>query len=143
MIVVSVHWWLPMLKSASAKSRAGRLHIRRYIRRLQLERFEDRTLLNGHNLATATPLDFGPDHLATATGALPSTDVFTVRVAETGRLTGRVHATGADTRLSLLGPDGGLLIQSDAESATNSDDRIVQHIVAGTYFLEVQGLRDG
>jgi hypothetical protein len=115
----------------------------RPLHRLLLERLEDRTLLNGHTLAMATPLELSPDHLAAASGSLPSTDIFAVTVAETGRLTAQVHATSADTRLSLLGPDGRLLIQSDGQSATNLDDQIIQHLVPGTYYLEVEALGIG
>src|SRR5262249_50789798 len=38
------------------------------------------------------------------------------------------------------GPDGALPIQSDGQSAINSDDRIAQHVEAGPYFLEVESL---
>jgi hypothetical protein len=112
-------------------------------RRLQLERLEDRTLLHGHTLATATPLEFGPDHAAATVGSLPSTDIFTVAVEQSGRLTAGVHAAQADTRLYLLGPGGELLIESDGQSTTNTDDLIVQHLVPGTYYLEVQALGGG
>src|SRR5207244_9508811 len=47
------------------------------------------------------------------------------------------------SRLSLLGPSGELLIQSDGASATDPDDLIVQHLLAGTYFLQVEGLGGG
>src|SRR5262245_26762582 len=102
--------------------------------RLCLERLEDRSLLSGLPLLdTALPLPFDPTGRASAEGSLPSSDFFKVTLTETGRLTSQVHATGADTRLSLFGVDGGLLIQSDGQSATNPDDRIAQHLVPGTY----------
>src|SRR5439155_23392890 len=41
------------------------------------------------------------------------------------------------------GRDRRLLIQSDGQSATNPDDLITQHLLAGTYLLEVEGLGGG
>src|SRR5437762_10499107 len=112
----------------------------RITRRLHLELLEDRTLLDGHNtLATALPLAPG----TAATGILPTSDFFRLTLTEPGRLITRVHATGNDTRLALLGPDGALLIQSDGVSASNRDDLIDQHLLAGTYFLEVTALSAG
>src|SRR5262249_57132084 len=43
-------------------------------------------------------------------------------------------------RLSLLGPDGEPLVQSDGASAGQPGGSISQHVVAGTYFVEVAGL---
>src|SRR5262249_46482847 len=102
-------------------------------------RLEDRTLLCG-GIQPAVPLVLNADHLAAASGSLPATDFYEVTLTEPGRLTTQVHVTGADTRLSLLGPDRQLLIQSDGQSAGNPDDLIPQHLLPGTYFLEVEGL---
>jgi hypothetical protein len=111
---------------------------------LILEQLEDRTVLNGHTLATATPLLFDAQGLAEATGSLPSTDFFAFSLPEAGHLISRVHAQGEFTRLSLLGPGGQLLMQSDGQSAANPDDLIDQHLDPGiTYCLEVQGLSNG
>src|SRR5262245_47688670 len=110
-------------------------------RRPNLEHLEPRLVLDGSpTLGAALPLPFDPGGRATAAGTLPATDFYQVTLTESGRLTTRVHAAGADTRLSLLRADGGLLIQSDGQSAANPDDRIAQHLLPGTYFLEVQGL---
>jgi hypothetical protein len=109
--------------------------------RLCLESLEDRTLLNGHTLAAATPLSFDTRGIAESVGVLPSTDFFAVTLPEPGRLVARVHAQGESTRLSLLGTDGGLLIQSDGQSAANPDDLIDQHLDGGsTYYLKLEGL---
>src|SRR5262249_24480577 len=73
-------------------------------------------------------------------------DRFQVNITDNGRLTTDVQccSTGSlDTRLSLLGPDGQLLIQSDGLSLNNHNDQIVQHLLAGTYYLEVAGLGNG
>ncbi len=70
-------------------------------------------------------------------------DEFQIDIPDNGRLTVVVQTgSGAclDTRLSLLGPDGRLLIQSEGQSPSNHDDQIVQHLLAGTYFVQVQGL---
>src|SRR5262249_40672257 len=69
--------------------------------------------------------------------------LFRLTVADSGRLTALVHGNGLDTRLSLLGPDGRLLVQSDGQSAADRDDLIAQHLLAGTYFLRVEGLGGG
>src|SRR5262249_3966375 len=109
------------------------------LRRPGLERLEDRTLLNGHTLATATLLSFGPDHLALASGSLPTSDFFEVTVTAPALLTVAVQDAGATSRLSLRGADGGLLVQSDG-SPGNPGGQIAQHVDPGTYFLEVDGL---
>src|SRR5262249_11769210 len=66
---------------------------------------------------------------------------FKLTVDDSGRLAARA-APGAPlgSRLSLLGPSGELLIQSDGVSSTNPEDRITQHLLPGTYFLRVEGL---
>src|SRR5262249_26295033 len=66
--------------------------------------------------------------------------LFRLTVAEPGRLTALAQGGALDTRLGLLGSDGALLAQSDGVSAANRDDRVVQHLPAGTYFLQVEGL---
>src|SRR5262249_11805901 len=69
---------------------------------------------------------------------------FQIPISDNGRLTVGGHTGSAlSTRLSLLGPDGQLLIQSDGQSPVNRDDLIVQHLLAGTYFVEVAGLGKG
>ena len=46
----------------------------------------------------------------------------------TGSLTAQVHALGFDTRLSLLDGQGNMLIQSEASSAQDPDDRVAMHV---------------
>jgi hypothetical protein len=111
-----------------------------------LEPLEDRTLLAGNSVDTATPISYTPGSPAVQSGTLSagSADFYQLTVTEPGRLTARVHAAGFSTRLSLLDPNGGgPLIQSDGVSAADPDDLIVQHLEAGdagnTYYLEVQG----
>jgi hypothetical protein len=73
-------------------------------------------------------------------------DSFQVTIPACGRLTAGVRiGTGSplDTRLSLLGPTGQLLIQSDGQSAAEPGDQIAQDVLAGTYVLEVTGLGGG
>src|SRR6266511_5673717 len=73
-------------------------------------------------------------------------DEFQVTLADSGRLSVEVQTRpgcSLDTRTSLLGPDDQLLIQSDGQSLTNRDDLIVQHLLAGTYLVKVEGLRGG
>src|SRR5262245_23455544 len=119
--------------------RRRRLQQRRPRCRLLLERLEGRTLLAGDLLATASLLQ-PTDRLDAMIGAPGELDSFQFTLADTGRLTVRTAGLDLDTRTSLLGPDGQLLIQSDGASITDPDDLIVQHLTPGTYFLEVQGL---
>src|SRR3954451_1892335 len=73
-------------------------------------------------------------------------DEFEVTLTDSGRLTTEVQTRpgcSLDTRLSLLGPDGQVLIQSDGQSLTNHNDQIVQHLLGGTYFVQVEGLGAG
>src|SRR5215471_16769522 len=122
----------------SPLGRRRRLQQRRPRCRLLVEHLENRTLLAGGVLATASVLQ-STDHLDAMIGAPGEVDRVQLTLAETGRLTVRTAGLDLDTRTSLLGPDGQLLIQSDGASATDLDDLIVQHLTPGTYFLEVQG----
>src|SRR5262249_3835565 len=73
-------------------------------------------------------------------------DQFQVTLSDSGRLITKVETRpgcSLDTRLSVLGPDRQLLIQSDGQSATNRDDLIDQHLLAGTYFVTVEGIGGG
>src|SRR5205807_1335189 len=71
-------------------------------------------------------------------------DQFQFILPDNGRLTALVHTGSAlHTRLSLLGPDGQLLIQSDGQAPLDSDDLIVQHLLKGTYSVTVTGLGSG
>src|SRR5262245_49073216 len=73
-------------------------------------------------------------------------DEFQVTLTDSGRLTATVQTRpgcSLDTRLSLLGPDDQLLIQSDGQSLTNRDDLFIQHLLPGTYRVTVEGLRGG
>jgi len=53
-------------------------------------------------------------------------------------LIGYVHAQNLTTHLSLLDSQGQLLIRSDGLAPGNADDAIDQHLVAGTYTLQVE-----
>src|SRR5262249_44698144 len=79
------------------------------------------------------------------TGALAANDVdfFQVRPVEPGLLTARVEANGFRARLSLLGPDGSVLLQSDGASAADPEPLLAEHVEPGTYFLKVEGLAGG
>ena len=73
-------------------------------------------------------------------------DEFQVTLAGSGRLTDEVQPRAGcslDTRTSLLGADDQVLIQSDGQSLTDRDDLIAQHLLPGTYFVKVEGLRGG
>src|SRR3989442_602357 len=99
----------------------------------------------GNNMAAVLPLGAN-DVFAGNISAPGEVDEFQVTIPDNGRLTAAVQTgsgSSLDTRLSLLGPDGQLLIQSDGQSPTNANDRIVQHLLAGTYFVQVEGLGRG
>ncbi|MFI5461494.1 MAG: beta strand repeat-containing protein, partial [Isosphaerales bacterium] len=53
-------------------------------------------------------------------------------------LIGYVHAQGLTTQLSLLDSHGQVLIRSDGLAPGNADDAIDQHLLAGTYTLQVE-----
>jgi len=110
---------------------------------LVVDRLEARCLMRGGaQIAVSAAVDFLPHPTAevsgrAATGQAP--DVFRITVTSESRLVAHVHATGFDTRLSLLDGTGAVLIQSEATSPTNLDDLIDQHVTAGVYFLAVEG----
>jgi large repetitive protein len=142
---------------ARARSSRGRFP-------LYVEWLEDRTVLCG-NGSLETALAVGPTGVTVEDAhAGESVGYFKVILPESGRLTiltqvlphlpdahGDKHAEdhqedhqgGLNTRTSLLGPLGELLIESDGQSAANSDDLIVQHLLAGTYFVKIEGQGGG
>ncbi|MBL8793888.1 MAG: PPC domain-containing protein, partial [Planctomycetia bacterium] len=68
-------------------------------------------------------------------------DVRQLTLTEAGLLVITSAGTaGLDTRLTLSGPNGQLLVQSDGQAPNNATDLIRQHLPAGTYFITVQGL---
>ena len=89
-------------------------------------------------LATANPLSSGFPMQGTI--APNDVDYFRIDPTSDGLLVARVHAENSRTRLSLRDARGDLLVQSDGISPSNADDLIDQHVVAGTYYLEVQSL---
>src|SRR5437016_5280344 len=98
-------------------------------------------------MGTAAVLPLGTnDRIAGDISAPGEADEFAVTLTDSGRLTAEVQTRpgcSLDTRLSLLGPDHQLLIQSDGQSPTAQDDLITQHLLAGTYFVRVEGLASG
>jgi hypothetical protein len=91
------------------------------------------------SVVTANPLGLN----TRVTGTLQpgdSADFYRIGLSESGRLIARVHATGIDTRLSLLDARGIPLVQSDGQSLSNPDDFIDQHLAPGGYLIKVEGL---
>jgi hypothetical protein len=82
---------------------------------------------------------------STTAGAIAAGDVdlFQVRPVEPGLLTARAAVNGFRGRLSLLGPDGSVLLQSDGASADDPEPLLSLHVEPGRYFLKVEGLADG
>lgn len=144
---MSLTTWLPLLKLGRARPETRRRIGRRPRRRrktclLWVERLEDRSVPCG-GAALPLPIEANGtvvDHI----GRVGEVDRYQVTLAEPGRLS--IVTTGSlDTRTSLRLNDGQLLIQSDGESAGNRNDRIVQHLLPGTYYLDVSnlGIRTG
>src|SRR3954470_18194823 len=98
-------------------------------------------------MSTAAVLPLGSNETVAGNISTPGeVDEFEVTLTDSGRLTAEVQTRpgcSLDTRLSLLGPDGQVLIQSDGQSLTNRDDLITQHLLPGTYFVQVEGLGAG
>jgi hypothetical protein len=96
-----------------------------------------------NDLATATPIAPGAAVAGTTRAADP--DFFAIVLDDSGLLSVRLQPTanGPAKHVSLLGPDGGLLVQSDGESDALPVSRIDQHLpgdpAGTTYYLEVQG----
>jgi hypothetical protein len=111
-------------------------------RRWGVEQLEARTLLVASlvaDLGTARPLATPSD--VTSAPIAPGVPVlFRISPAADALLVARNHAVGTLTRLSLLDGQGNVLVQSDGQSAANPDDLIVQHVIAGTDYLEVESL---
>src|SRR5947199_7129979 len=98
-------------------------------------------------MSTAAVVPLGTDDRIDGNISAPGeVDEFEVTLTDSGRLTAEVQTRpgcALDTRLSLLGPDSQLLIQSDGQSLTNRDDLITQHLLPGTYLVQVEGLGAG
>src|SRR5262249_52319896 len=92
-------------------------------------------------LAQATPLALGGPVAGTLTPG--DVDFFRVALTADGRLTVRLAPTGVGARVSLLGLDGTLLVQSDGETASDPDGLIIQNLLQGIYFLKVEPLGGG
>jgi hypothetical protein len=106
------------------------------------EQLEDRTLLNNGTFASPfliNPTASQPESLATANQGVYAQ----LTLPSNGTLTAQVQpSAGLTTRLSLLNPDGSVLVQSDGQVG-NPNDLITQSLPGGTYLLEVQGLNGG
>src|SRR5262245_5269824 len=129
-----------MFRKFKAWARRGcdRQRSRRVVLPPRVEQLEDRTLPAGNSLASAVPIN-PSGAIADQISAPGETDFFQLTVNDSGRLTARAAPDAPlGSRLSLLGPSGELLIQSDGVSPTNPEDLIVQHILPGTYFLQVE-----
>src|SRR5437870_4375531 len=90
------------------------------VRKLQLEELEDRTLLAGHTLGTATLLTFNPANSVQASGFLAApdqADLYRVSLEAGERLTAAVAAQNAgsalDSALRVFRSDGTPLFFND------------------------------
>jgi hypothetical protein len=136
-------WWAhgPPARFSSASRRRQRLHSV-----LNLEELESRQVLSaGDSLATAIPLALNSQLVMGIISSAPT--YYAVTVSDAGRLVAQLTPTDGNTRLSLLSPDGQVLMQSDGISPTNGDSLIDLHLAGSaagtTYYLQVQGLATG
>jgi FG-GAP-like repeat len=99
--------------------------------------------------AQAPLLDLVSNGSTTLYGILKSPgdfNLFEIGPSTTGRLTASVQltpsvqATKGWTRLSLLDDEKRVVVQSEGQSSRNNQDLIVQHLVAGTYYVKVEDL---
>lgn len=124
-------------------SRAGsRRHRKHAGLRLLVEYLELRRVLSTLN-PSDTVFDLPTDPTVQRTGWIADIggrDVYQVPIDGDGRLVATAHAEGVATRLSLLDDQGHVLIESEAISRSNADNRIDQHVPAGTYYLAVRAI---
>src|SRR4051812_18875587 len=118
--------WLLARRHAPSQVQARRL-ARRY--RLRWGGLEDRTLPSASSGAVLAGVAVPVRPGVPRSGTLAAGEVVYFRVDPTadGRLVARVHTDGGTTRLSLLGAQGQVLLQSDGRSATDPDDLIDAH----------------
>src|SRR5262249_36945058 len=141
--------WPPIGTRRRTATRVGRSSAAwpgwRFQPQLQVERLEDRTGSAGLRLVAATPP--APTGVVPESIAAPGVaDFFQGALTNNGRLPAQVQpGTGSSLhgRLSLLGPDSGLLVQSDGQAADPTHPLLAQHLAPGTYYIEVQGLGAG
>jgi hypothetical protein len=109
------------------------------VRRCRFERLSDRLMLHGGSLADALPIE--PDSVTAGQIAQPAQSaIYEITLSQSGRLTLQTQGQFLNTRTSLLSSEGRLLIQSDGRSPADPTDSVVQHLLAGTYFVNVEGL---
>jgi hypothetical protein len=104
------------------------------------ERLESRCVMSGTPPFGVGAVDLPINPTVNSHGGLTGPgahDLYRVRVDGNGLLVAQVHASGTDTILSLLDGQGKVLIQSEATSPRIPDNRIAQHLPAGTYYLDV------
>ena len=85
----------------------------------------------------------GAGQVTTGSNGPGDVDIFRIDTASDGLLVARLQAPFESTRLSLLDPQGVLLVRNDGISPGNPDEVIRQHLGPGTYFLEVVQRRCG
>ncbi|WP_165229176.1 FG-GAP repeat domain-containing protein [Aquisphaera insulae] len=96
--------------------------------------------------AAGAPDPLPADPTVEVTGLLDAASdkhAYVFTVSQDGLISVNVHAVGLDTQLSLLDQDRNPIIQSRAVSLSNPDDGIRQHLVAGTYYLDVRAINGG
>ncbi len=93
--------------------------------------------LSGESSGSPAPLVISNGNLTVLSLAVDSVAIAT---SADERLVAVAHAQGVTTELSLLGPQGRVLVQSDGVSAGDRDNVIDQHLAEGTYLLKVASL---
>ncbi len=112
------------------------------LRRCRFERLSDRLLLHGGSLAAA--LEIEPDSVTPGTLEHSGESAYyQFALDQPGRVALRTEGLFLNTRTSLLGPAGQLLIQSDGRTVADPSDLVIQHLLEGTYYVRIEGLGGG
>ncbi len=128
----------PWSRQRARKARSGNPNL--------IEELERRSCPSSTAGLAAAAIDLPIDPNVSRTSQLQgigAIDLYQVNIDADGLFAAQVHPEGFDTRLSLLDGQGNLLIESEASSPQNPDDRVAQHVAAGDYFLLVEELTGG
>ena len=110
------------------------------------ERLENRCVMSTAASWAAGAVSLPTDPTVQVSGNLNQAggrQVYEVSLDAQGLLTATVQTSGMNTLLSLEDNQGNTLIQAEATSTTNPDDRLAQHLQAGIYYLSVTGMTGG
>ena len=126
-------WFQTWTRRRAAAIRNAGVNTRRSRRPLVLEQLEDRTLPSANPLL----LDQTVVDQLSAFGEIDQREITLVQPGLL-RISVAGVSGGLDTRASLVGGDGELLIQSEGQTPDDRTDLIEQHLSAGTYLVRIE-----